>query len=74
MSQFSGSAADKLAAIKQYYDADFQILVSVKNGAHWVAIDSVTSKNVRIMDPGSNAADLFNTYNASGVTQIRLFK
>ena len=69
----SGSAADKLATIKQYYDADFKMLVSVKN-AHWVAIDSVTSTNVNIMDPACNATDLFNTYNASGVTQIRLFK
>lgn len=70
----SGSAADKLATIKQYYDADFQMLVSVKNGAHWVAIDSVTSTNVGIMDPACNATDLFNSYSASGVTQIRLFK
>lgn len=69
----SGSAADKLATIKQYYDADFKMLVSVKNGAHWVAIDSVTSTNAKIMDPACNATDLFN-YNASGVTQIRLFK
>lgn len=69
-----GDADDKLATIQKYADQGYYIIVSVKNCGHWVAVDSVTSTKVKMMDPGSSSTDLFAKYAASGMTQLRLYK
>ncbi len=70
----SGSMSNKIATIKRYADAGYLMVVAVKDFGHWVAVDSATSSKVTIMDPACNATDLFGTYSASGVVQIRLYK
>ena len=69
----SGTQAQKLAAIKNYYDQGYYIIVSVKNGGHFVAVKNVSDSNVTIMDPSQSFTDLFSNYNANQVNSIRIF-
>jgi uncharacterized protein YgiM (DUF1202 family) len=55
-------------------DQGYYLEAVVRNGGHFVAIDSVNGSNVTMMDPGSRATSLFDQYAASGVISLRLFK
>ena len=46
------------------------------NGQHWVAIDSVNGNSIKIMDPGSNATDLWGSgkYTPQSTKAINLFR
>ncbi|MCL2106403.1 MAG: hypothetical protein FWH26_05000 [Oscillospiraceae bacterium] len=70
----SGTQQQKLQKIKSYYDQGYSVIAAVKNEGHWVAVRSVTSSAVTMMDPGSQATDLFGKYPTSGVTRLALFQ
>jgi len=72
--ELSGTQAQKTAKIKEFLDAGYYAIASVKNSSHFVAIDSVNGDEVIMMDPGSSSTSLFEKYPASGVNSLRLFK
>lgn len=72
--KLAGTQAEKTASIRSWLDNGYYVMVNVKNGQHFVAVDEVVGDTVRIMDPAGSATDLFGAYPASGVIGIRVFK
>lgn len=72
------SKSEKLSEIKRYYESGYYIAVEVKGGSknnqHWVAIDNVTNNTVVMLDPGSNATDMWSEYDWSKTSQFVFFK
>ena len=73
-SNLSGSQADKASKMQSLLNQGYYLIANVKNGGHFVAVDSVSGQNVTMMDPGSSSTSLFGKYAASGVISLRLFK
>lgn len=73
-STLSGTQQQKAEKMQSLMDQGYYLAAVVKNGGHFVAIDSVNGSNVTMMDPGSRATSLFDQYAASGVVSLRLFK
>ncbi|MBR1556118.1 MAG: SH3 domain-containing protein [Oscillospiraceae bacterium] len=68
--------AEKAQEIKNYLDEGYYVMVRISNAkmTHFVAVDSVSGSRVTMMDPGSSSTSLFDKYNVSDVTQVRLFR
>lgn len=73
-SSLSGTQQQKAEKMQSLMDQGYYLAAVVKNGGHFVAVDSVNGSNVTMMDPGSRATSLFEQYAASGVVSLRLFK
>lgn len=73
-SSLSGTQQQKAEKMQSLMDQGYYLAAVVKNGGHFVAVDSVDGSNVTMMDPGSRATSLFDQYAASGVVSLRLFK
>ena len=70
----SGSQADKVAQIGSYLNQGYYIVVSVGNGAHWVAVDSLDGNgDVNIFEPAYSYTKLFQGYSNSGITRMAVF-
>jgi len=67
--------AEKAQEIKNFLDNGYYVMVRISNGknTHFVAVDSVKGSRVIMMDPGSTSTSLFEKYDVSTVTQVRLF-
>lgn len=70
----SGTEQQKAARISQLLDEGYYVIASVRNGEHFVAIDSVSGSNVTMMDPATSSTSLFKAYLPSGVNSLRKFK
>lgn len=70
----SGSKSQKAAQIDEWQKQGYYVMIGVRNGGHWVAVDRVVGDTVYIFDPGHNAVDLFTDYAVGGVTRAVLFK
>ncbi len=70
----SGSKSQKAAQIDAWQKQGYYVMIGVRNGGHWVAVDRVVGDTVYIFDPGHNAVDLFTDYAVGGVTRAVLFK
>lgn len=70
----SGTQQQKAEKMQSLMDQGYYLSAVVKNGGHFVAVDSVSGSNVTMMDPGSKSTSLFEKYAASGVVSLRLFK
>lgn len=70
--------SEKLEEIKKYYELGYYLAAEVKgatrNSQHWVAIDNVTNNTVVMLDPGSNATDMWSEYDWNNTTQFVYFK
>lgn len=68
--------AEKAAEIQNFLDNGYYVMVRISRGktTHYVAVDSVSGDNVKIMDPGYSADSLFDKYSVDSVTQVRLFR
>ena len=69
-----GTQAEKTAKLGGCLSKGFQVAVAVKNGGHWVALRSVAGGRAVMMDPGSEATELFGKYPAAGVTRVALLR
>lgn len=69
----SGTSANKINDIYNYYQQGYYMVVAVKNYAHYVAVRSATKSGVTIMDPGRAVTDL-TYYDMSQVKAIFLYK
>lgn len=71
------SRTDKLKAIKnKISQSNTYCVVEVKGGQgqHWVAIDSVNDTNIKMLDPGSKATNLWKEYDYKKTSVIQCFK
>lgn len=70
----TGTKQQKAEEMQRLMDEGYYLMAVVRNGAHYVAIDSVRGSEVIMMDPGSGATNLFVQYPTGGVTELRLFR
>ncbi len=71
------SRESKLNKIKEIVSQeDVYVVAEVKGntGQHWVAIDSVTGSTINMMDPASDATDMWAQYNWANTSQINYFR
>ncbi len=69
------SISEKAKIISKYTTNGYACTICVKSGGHYVAGDYVSGDTVYIHDPGyNNRRKLFDYYNNSGITSIRVFK
>ena len=47
---------------------------ATENSHHWVAVDNVTSNTVMMLDPGSNATNMWDEYDWNKTSQFVYFK
>jgi uncharacterized protein YraI len=67
--------AEKTDEIKSYLDNGYHLILGVNDGTHWVAVDKVKDSTVYMIDPArTNTNVLFQKYNTSGVSRIRIYK
>lgn len=67
----------KLAKIKELVNnKGIYVVAEVKGntGQHWVAIDSVTGSNINMMDPGSNATNMWSQYNWKNTSILAYYR
>jgi uncharacterized protein YgiM (DUF1202 family) len=70
----SSSASGKAAEIKEYLDAGYYLILGVKDGGHWVAVDKVEGDKVYIFDSANGKyVNVFDAYSNSGIYKIRKF-
>lgn len=69
---------EKLSIIKDYYQQGYymaaEVLGAKINSQHWVAIDNVKDNTILMLDPGSNAVDMWQQYDWNNTTQFIYFK
>lgn len=69
---------EKLSIIRQYYNQGYYLAVEVKGATpgnqHWVALTEINDNNITIVDPGSNATDLWSYYEWSRTSQFNYYK
>lgn len=70
--------SEKLALIKRYYEEGYYLAAEVAGATeisqHWVAIDNVVGDKIFMLDPGSDATDLWKQYDWNLTTQFVYFK
>ncbi len=58
--------AQKIAKMAEYVNNGYGVIISVRNGGHWVAVDRIEGSTVYMLDPGDRNTNLFETYSESG--------
>ncbi|MGN0204480.1 MAG: SH3 domain-containing protein [Coprococcus sp.] len=66
--------AEKTAKMKEYLDAGDAVIISVRNGGHWVALDRIEGNTVYMMDPASSNTNLYDAYDVTGVDRLAIYK
>ena len=72
------SKSEKFSTIKKYYESGYYIAIEVagatETSQHWVALDYVTDNKIIMLDPGSEATDMWVQYDWNKTTQFVYFK
>ena len=67
-----------MAIIKSYYESGYYLAAEVagatESSQHWVAVDKVVGDRIFMLDPGSEAVDMWNQYDYINTTQFVYFK
>lgn len=66
--------AQKISTMAKYIKAGYGVIISVRNGGHWVALDRIEGDTVYMMDPGVSSTDLFDTYSESSIDRLAIYK
>ena len=66
--------SQKTAVMKEYLDDGDAVIISVKNGGHWVALDRIEGNTVYMMDPASSSTDLYTKYDVDGVDRLAIYR
>ncbi|MGN1412131.1 MAG: SH3 domain-containing protein [Oscillospiraceae bacterium] len=71
----SNSNSGKANEIKELLDEGYYIILGVKSGGHWVAVDKVEGNNIYAYDPANGKyINVFDAYSSSGIYKIRKFR
>ncbi len=70
------SRTDKLNKIKNLVNGGYYVTCEVKGstGQHWVAIDAIQGDNIIMMDPGSQATNMWQQYSWNNTSICHYFK
>lgn len=70
--------SEKLALIRKYYESGYYLAIEVagatETSQHWVALDNVVGDKIIMLDPGSDATDMWRQYDWNNTTQFVYFK
>lgn len=70
--------SEKLSLIRKYYESGYYLAIEVAGATeteqHWVALDNVVGDKILMLDPGSDATDMWKQYNWNKTTQFVYFK
>lgn len=66
--------AQKISTMAQYVKDGYGVIISVRNGGHWVALDRIEGNTVYMLDPGDSSTDLFGTYSESAIDRLAIYK
>ncbi|MCD7800901.1 MAG: SH3 domain-containing protein [Ruminococcus sp.] len=70
----SDTVSGKADELEKYLDAGYYIILGVKNGGHWVAVDKVEGDKVYVFDPANGKhVNVFDAYSNSGIYKVRKF-
>ena len=66
----------KFDAIKYEVDNGGYLACEVagRTGQHWVAVDSISGNQIMMLDPGTNANNMWQQYNWTNTTQCSVYK
>ena len=69
---------EKLSIIRKYQESGYYLAAEVagatETSQHWVAIDNVVGDKIYMLDPGSEATDMWQQYDWNLTTQFVYFK
>ena len=69
---------EKLSIIRKYQESGYYLATEVagatETSQHWVAIDNVVGDKIYMLDPGSEATDMWQQYDWNLTTQFVYFK
>lgn len=70
------SKAEKLSILTDLVNNGYYLVCEVKGdtGQHWVAVDSINGENITMMDPGSNATNMWSQYDWKNTSAVSYFK
>ena len=66
--------AQKISTMAQYVKNGYGVIISVRNGGHWVALDRIEGNTVYMLDPGDSDTNLFDTYSESAIDRLAIYK
>lgn len=73
------SKSEKARKISELLSQGYYVVAEVKggggsSGSHWVAIDSIDGEVVTMMDPGSQATDMWKQYGYKNTSRLSYFR
>lgn len=60
--------------IASYVNQGYYVILNVKNGKHWVAVDRVEGNKIYMFDPGSGGTEVGQTYGLESIVGYALYK
>ena len=66
--------AQKISTMAKYIKDGYGVIISVRNGGHWVALDRIEGDTVYMLDPGVSSTNLFDTYSESSIDRLAIYK
>lgn len=71
----SSSNSGKAEEVAELLDEGYYIILGVKSGGHWLAVDKVEGSTIYAYDPANGKyVSVFDAYSSSGVYKIRKFR
>ena len=69
------SRKEKLNKLKGLLESGYYVVAEVKGdtGQHWVAIDGISGDSILMMDPGSEATDMWSEYSWKNTSQFSYY-
>ena len=70
------SESQKLTTLLGLLNSGYYVVAEVKGntGQHWVAVDSIQNGVINMMDPGTNATNMWKTYPSRNTSRFVYFK
>ena len=67
---------EKLQVLSELINKGYYVVAEVKGntGQHWVAVESISGDNIKMMDPGSTATNMWNEYGSENTSTYAYFR
>ena len=72
----SKTKQEKIEILSELISKGYYVVAEVKGntGQHWVAVESISGDNIKMMDPGSTATNMWNEYGSENTSTYAYFK
>ena len=60
--------------ISNLVDQGYYVILNVKNGRHWVAVDRVENNKIYMLDPGSEGTEVGETYGLGSIVGYAYYR